>query len=123
MSLAQSLLNWIAPQPDATPMGRIIKRLVAGNEQNILRPFSATTHCGKILAAMERGQRMTSLSAFAICGAVSADRRVREVTKRLRAEGRPLQERWIKTKGGARVKEYWLDDPKNCRRKRVRGGR
>ncbi|ACI54431.1 hypothetical protein Rleg2_1137 [Rhizobium leguminosarum bv. trifolii WSM2304] len=119
----KSLLNWIAPQPDATPAGRVIKRLVHGNAEQHLRPFPANTHCGKILAALERGQKITALNAFAICGAVSADRRVREVTKRLRSQGRPLQERWIKTKCGARVKEFWLDDPKNCRRKRVRGGR
>ncbi|MGG7581716.1 helix-turn-helix domain-containing protein [Rhizobium sp. Nf11,1] len=119
----RSLLNWIAPQPEETRMGLLIKRLVEGSAEQILRPFAAESHCGKILAAMERGQRITSLSAFAICGAVSADRRIREVTKRLRSQGRPLQERWIKTKCGARVKEFWLDDPKNCRRKRVRGGR
>lgn len=91
--------------------------------QRIRRPFGADTDCGKILAALEKGERITALRAFAICGGTSADRRIRDIRSYLRLQGRTLHERWVTTRKHAHIKEFWLSDPVNDRRKNKRGAR
>lgn len=81
--------------------------------ETVMRPYSAESQCAKILEAYERGQRLTAMSAFILTGATSSDRRLRQVNKRLRLQGRNLQSRRVKTKTGAYIKQFWLEDAKS----------
>lgn len=91
--------------------------------QQIRRPFAANSQCGKLLAALEKGQKISGLTAFAICGTVHADRRLRDVRAYLKQNDRKLETCWVKTKCGARHMQYWLADPQSDRRKAKRGAK
>lgn len=79
-------------------------------EQKLRRPFGANTDCDKIFKALSKGQKMTILKAFILCGgATSADRRFREVRNYVRGLGITMQERWVRSKGNATIKEFWID--------------
>jgi hypothetical protein len=58
-----------------------------------------------ILEAMQHGIRLTPLDAMQppyLC------MRLASRINALRVKGEPVQDRWIKTPSGKRVKEYWI---------------
>ena len=97
-----------------TPGGDDLKRVdcdfAAGEApvQKTMRPPSANSQAGKLLAALEAGETLTTLKAISISGGTEAARRMREVRRYLKSQGRTLQETWITTDGGARIKQYQL---------------
>ena len=68
-----------------------------------LRP-GADSHAGRILAALEAGNRLTPLDALDVFGCFRLGARIYD----LRAMGWPVNRRMILLETGKRVAEYWL---------------
>jgi len=58
----------------------------------------------RILEYMRSGKRITGLDALRIFGCI----RMARVAGDLKDAGEVIQDRWIKTTTGKRVKEYWI---------------
>ncbi len=58
----------------------------------------------QILTALKRGVRLTPLDALTEFNCMRLASRI----SALRQKGEPVQDRWIKTPSGKRVKEYWI---------------
>jgi hypothetical protein len=58
----------------------------------------------QILTALKRGVRLTPLDALTEFNCMRLASRINA----LRVKGEPVQDRWIKTPSGKRVKEYWI---------------
>jgi hypothetical protein len=61
--------------------------------------------CYELLMAMQNGKRLTVAKALSEHGCYALSQRMGELR---REYGWPIQSRFIKTNGGASVKEYWL---------------
>lgn len=60
----------------------------------------------KLLAALRRGERLTVKLALDRYGVYALSQRMGELKK-----SQPIKSRMIQTLGGARVSEYWLEQP------------
>jgi hypothetical protein len=58
----------------------------------------------QILTALKRGVRLTPLDALTEFNCMRLASRI----SALRQKGEPIQDRWIQTPSGKRVKEYWI---------------
>ena len=58
----------------------------------------------QILTALKRGVRLTPLDALTEFNCMRLASRI----SALRQKGEPIQDRWIQTPSGKRVKEYWV---------------
>lgn len=63
------------------------------------------TQCYELLMALKSGARLTVAKALAEHACYALSQRMGELR---REYGWPIQDRFIDTPGGARVKEYWL---------------
>ncbi len=64
----------------------------------------AESQCGQILRALQRGERLTVLTALTDYGVMALSQRAGE----LKRMGWPVQSRMIEVPSGKRVAEYWL---------------
>lgn len=63
------------------------------------------TQCQKILAFLQQGGRITSLSALNQFGCLRLSARIKD----LRDEGYQISDRFIKVPSGKKVKEYFME--------------
>lgn len=64
------------------------------------------TQCQKILAFLQKGGRITSLSALNQFGCLRLSARIKD----LRDEGYQISDRFIKVSDGKKVKEYFINE-------------
>lgn len=64
------------------------------------------TQCQKILAFLQQGGRITSLSALNQFGCLRLSARIKD----LRDEGYQISDRFIKVPSGKKVKEYFINE-------------
>lgn len=64
------------------------------------------TQCQKILAFLQQGGRITSLSALNQFGCLCLSARIKD----LRDEGYQISDRFIKVPSGKKVKEYFINE-------------
>jgi len=67
-------------------------------------PVSSNSQKAKILAFMQAGGSITPLEALNLCGSLRLGARIAE----LRAEGWPVESKWVVTSTGKRVKSYYI---------------
>lgn len=65
-----------------------------------------TTQCDVLLAALQRGERLTVAVALSQYGVYALSQRMGD----LRKLGWHVLDRWVETSSGARVKEYRLEE-------------
>lgn len=67
---------------------------------------TSQTQCQKILAFLQQGGRITSLSALNQFGCLRLSARIKD----LRDEGYQISDRFIKVPSGKKVKEYFINE-------------